>query len=75
LISNIIKLSFRKVNNETFNLTTFNTSLKYKDDKFTIEENGAPLVNAGADQTIFQCALAEVCWNASVSDPDGNLVS
>jgi len=43
--------------------------------QFTIDENEAPLVNAGADLTIFQCALAEICWDATVVDPDGNLVS
>ena len=43
--------------------------------KFTINENEAPLVNAGNDLTIFQCELAQICWNATVVDPDGNLVS
>jgi len=39
----------------------------------TIEINQAPVVDAGDDQTIFACALEEICWAASVSDPDGNL--
>lgn len=48
-------------------------NIDYDTIQFNIQENDAPLVNAGNDQTIFQCELAEICWNASVVDPDGNL--
>ncbi len=41
----------------------------------TVDVNEAPIVDAGSDLTIFQCNIAEICWSASVSDPDGNLVS
>ena len=41
----------------------------------TIDLNQAPVVDAGADKTLFHCALQEICWPASVTDPDGNLVS
>ncbi len=41
----------------------------------TININEAPLVDAGSDQTIFQCDIAEICWPAGASDPDGNLAS
>jgi VWFA-related protein len=37
--------------------------------------NNAPVADAGADQTLFQCTAAEVCWDASCSDVDGNLTS
>ncbi len=39
----------------------------------TIEMNTPPTVNAGSDQTIFQCTAAEICWPAGASDPDGNI--
>lgn len=32
-----------------------------------------PVANAGADQTIFQCTPAQICWAAGCTDPDGNL--
>jgi len=41
----------------------------------TVDYNQAPDVLAGADQTVFQCELAEICWPVSVSDVDGNLSS
>ncbi len=41
----------------------------------TIDINDAPIVDAGSDLTLFDCTLQEICWSASVSDPDGNLVS
>ncbi len=34
-----------------------------------------PVADAGADQTIFQCTAAEICWPASCTDPDNNLLS
>ncbi|HPM36730.1 MAG TPA: T9SS type A sorting domain-containing protein [candidate division Zixibacteria bacterium] len=37
--------------------------------------NSPPVVNAGADQTLFLCAPAQICWPASGTDPDGNLSS
>lgn len=33
--------------------------------------NSPPVANAGADQTIFQCAPQQVCWPAGCTDPDG----
>lgn len=42
---------------------------------YTIDLNQAPVVAAGADQTVFQCETAEICWSVSASDPDGNLAS
>lgn len=39
----------------------------------TINLNSAPIVDAGDDLTLFECAPTEICWSASVSDPDGNL--
>ncbi len=50
-------------------------NIDYDTIQFTIEENEAPLVDAGSDQTIFQCELTEICWDATVVDPDGNLTS
>ncbi len=41
----------------------------------TIDLNDAPLVNAGTDQTLFQCANDEICWSVSAADPDGNLTA
>ncbi len=41
----------------------------------TVNFNTAPVVNAGANQTIFQCNVAAICWPVSVSDPNGNLQS
>ncbi|MEE8576843.1 MAG: hypothetical protein V3T31_06275, partial [candidate division Zixibacteria bacterium] len=37
--------------------------------------NQPPVVNAGSDQTLFQCVATEICWPASGSDADGNLAS
>jgi len=37
--------------------------------------NSAPTADAGADQTLFLCAPAPICWPAAGSDPDGNLAS
>lgn len=42
---------------------------------FTIDVNEAPVADAGSDQTVFQCAAAEICWSASASDADGNLTT
>jgi hypothetical protein len=36
-------------------------------------KNAAPVADAGADQTIFQCTPAEICWPVSCTDGDGNL--
>jgi Secretion system C-terminal sorting domain len=41
----------------------------------TISVNQPPVANAGVDQTVFQCNIAQICWPASCSDPDGNLTS
>ncbi|MBD3403432.1 DUF4114 domain-containing protein, partial [candidate division GN15 bacterium] len=41
----------------------------------TVELNTAPVADAGADQTITQCTLEEICLPASCSDIDGNLAS
>lgn len=35
--------------------------------------NSAPLVNAGSNQTLFQCSPTQICWPVSCSDVDGNL--
>ncbi|MFZ5980901.1 MAG: Ig-like domain-containing protein [Candidatus Zixiibacteriota bacterium] len=40
-----------------------------------IDFNAPPAVDAGSDQTVFQCELAEICWPTTVSDPDGNLAT
>ncbi len=40
-----------------------------------VDLNNAPTVDAGIDQTIFQCTPAEICVPASSSDSDGNLTS
>jgi VWFA-related protein len=37
--------------------------------------NVAPVANAGADQTLFQCTPALVSWAAGCTDPNGNLSS
>jgi VWFA-related protein len=37
--------------------------------------NNPPVANAGSDQTISQCSIAQICWAASCSDIDGNLMS
>ncbi len=42
---------------------------------YIIDLNQPPLVDAGPDQTVFQCETAEICWSVSASDPDGNLAS
>jgi hypothetical protein len=39
----------------------------------TIDLNSAPVVDAGADLTLFECSPTEICWSASVTDADGNL--
>ncbi|MFQ5499192.1 MAG: T9SS type A sorting domain-containing protein [Candidatus Zixiibacteriota bacterium] len=39
----------------------------------TIAVNEPPWVDAGADQTIFQCSATQICWSVSASDVDGNL--
>lgn len=39
----------------------------------TINLNSPPVVNAGADLNVFECEPTDICWSASVSDPDGNL--
>ncbi len=41
----------------------------------TVDFNDAPLVDAGSDQTIFQCSVEEICWAAGATDPDDNLIS
>ena len=38
-------------------------------------ENHPPVANAGTDQTIAQCSPAPICWTASCSDPDANLMT
>jgi hypothetical protein len=38
-------------------------------------DNQPPVVFAGDDMTISQCSFQQICWPASVSDPDGNLAS
>ena len=40
---------------------------------FAICENYPPTVFAGNDTTVAQCTPAQICWNTSASDPDGNL--
>ena len=40
---------------------------------FAVCENHAPTVDAGADQTIAQCSVAQICWSTSAEDIDGNL--
>ncbi|MEZ5360672.1 MAG: T9SS type A sorting domain-containing protein [Candidatus Zixiibacteriota bacterium] len=40
---------------------------------FNVTFNTAPVANAGADQSVFQCSPAAISWNASCSDVDGNL--
>lgn len=49
-----------------FDLDTVNVDVTF---------NSPPVVNAGSDQSISQCSPAEICWPASCSDVDGNLVS
>lgn len=39
----------------------------------TINLNQPPVANAGPNQTVFQCAPAQICWPASCTDPNGNL--
>ncbi len=41
----------------------------------TVQLDRPPVVNAGPDQTIFQCTPQQICWSTSASDPDGNLTS
>ncbi len=40
-----------------------------------IDFNAPPVVNAGVDQTIFQCVAAQICLPVSASDPDNNLTT
>ncbi len=40
-----------------------------------VSMNHPPVVNAGSDQTLFQCSPTQICWPVSSSDPDGNLDS
>lgn len=42
---------------------------------YNIDMNTAPVANAGTDQNLFQCIPAQVSWNASCSDIDGNLAT
>jgi VWFA-related protein len=42
---------------------------------FAVCPNHAPTVDAGTDQTIAQCAIAQICWATSAGDVDGNLQS
>ena len=37
--------------------------------------NSPPVVDAGADQTIFQCTKQQICWPVTASDPDDNLAT
>ncbi|HOP05914.1 MAG TPA: hypothetical protein PLF13_01350, partial [candidate division Zixibacteria bacterium] len=41
----------------------------------TVALNEAPYVDAGADQTVFQCEATEICWTVASGDADGNLTS
>ncbi len=41
---------------------------------FPVCENHPPVANAGSDQTISQCSNTPICWPASASDPDNNLM-
>ncbi len=43
--------------------------------RVTVTLNRAPVVNAGPDQTIFQCEIQQICWPAGATDPDGNLTT
>ncbi|MFH1687502.1 MAG: T9SS type A sorting domain-containing protein [bacterium] len=47
----------------------------YDSVSYTIDLNQPPVADAGDDLTIFDCELQQICWPASVTDPDGNLVS
>ena len=40
-----------------------------------VDLNNAPIANAGADQTEFQCTPTQICLPASCSDVDGNLAT
>lgn len=42
---------------------------------FNVDLNNPPVANAGADQSVFQCTPAPICWAASCSDPDANLTN
>ncbi len=42
---------------------------------FNVEFNSPPVASAGADQSVFQCTAAPICWAASCSDIDGNLTN
>jgi len=42
---------------------------------FNVDFNSPPVASAGADQSVFQCAPASICWAASCSDPDANLIN
>ncbi|MCK5126635.1 MAG: VWA domain-containing protein [candidate division Zixibacteria bacterium] len=41
----------------------------------SISFNSAPVADAGADQSVFQCVPTEICWSAGCSDVDGNLTN
>ncbi len=43
--------------------------------KVTVHLNSPPVVNAGADQSMFLCESSQVCWGVSCTDPDNNLDS
>ena len=40
---------------------------------FNLCPTNPPVANAGADQTIFQCNPAQICWAAGCTDADGDL--
>jgi len=42
---------------------------------FNVDFNSPPVAMAGADQSIFQCTPASICWATSCSDPDANLTN
>ncbi|MBD3402193.1 VWA domain-containing protein, partial [candidate division GN15 bacterium] len=41
---------------------------------FPICPNHPPTVDAGLDQTVFQCEPEQICWPYTASDPDGDLM-
>ncbi len=41
----------------------------------TVQFNDAPIVNAGADDSLFLCDNAQLCWGVSVTDIDNNIDS
>ncbi len=46
-------------------------------DSFTVvfDLNDPPVVDAGVDTSFFLCGAGVVCWDASASDPNGNLAT